>query len=149
MGFKFGLEVVLKHRKALRDLAQKELNDAENRLQEHLRSINDMFREVDASRNLAAQEQAQSKIDMNRLSDLENYILSVKVKIKEARNRSRDFMQVVEEKRDALVEKAREFRSIELLKEKRKEEYLQEHKRKEMKKLDDIVQMRHKREKVS
>lgn len=149
MAFAFRLEHVLKHRKSLRDFAQKELAVAEQQLQSHLQFVNSLYETVDKTRQEAAGEQARPSMDVRRLEQLEAFVLSTKRKIEEARLHSRELMRLVEEKRDMLVEKAKEFRVIELLKEKKQHEYKEEMKKKEMKELDDGIQMRFKREKVS
>lgn len=149
MAFVFKLEHVLKHRKAIRDLAQKELSAVELKLQKHLQHVDSLYELVDKTRQEVAAEQGAVAMDVRRLDQLETYVMSTKRKIVEARLQSRELMQEVEEKREVLMAKAKEFRVIELLKEKKEAEYRQELKKKEMKALDEINQMRFKREKVS
>lgn len=149
MKFKFRLETVLKHRKTLRDLAQKDLGQAEFVLQEHFNFIDSLYKKIDDSRQQSSGENKKPSMNLFFLNNTENYILSIQGKIKVARNQSRELIRIVEEKRDALVEKAKEFKAIELLKEKQFKEFQLELNKKEQKEQDDLIQMRFKKEKAS
>ncbi len=149
MAFVFRLETVLKHRKTLRDMAQKELTEAELKLREHLRGIDDMYKQIDDYRNTAGQVQGAAAISMHQLDDIEKFIISIKKKIEAAKKESRHLMQIVEAKRERLVEKAKEFKAIDLLKNRHAEEYKQQQKKKEEKLIDDLNQMRHGKERAS
>lgn len=146
MAFVFRLETVLKHRKTLRDMAQKELTEAEVKLRDHLRKIDSMYQQIDEYRNEAGQVQGAQRISMPQLDNIESFIISMKKKIETAKSESRQMMQVVEAKRERLVEKAKEYKAIDLLKEKHFEQYKQLQKKKEAKIIDDLNQMRHKKE---
>lgn len=150
MKFKFGLESLLKHKRRLEEQAQREYMEAQAQLQSGLEEIKGMYASVDETRRSIAKEygsKAENKIQ--RVRQMDEFILGMDVRIHRARLKARDLMRVVEEKQQLLIEASKEKKIIEKLKEKRWMSYKDEARRLEIRELDDMVTMRFKRRAVS
>lgn len=139
MGFQFKLEKVLQHRKLIESLAQRDLqielaslSKLINEL-EHMEKLrHEAFQELDASRAKGQQTQLPSILQaIDFIKGQDKRIENQKIKVQEQE-------KLVESKREILREKAVEFKIIDKLKERRKNEYLYELNMKEQKELDDL-----------
>lgn len=143
MAFKFGLEAVLKHRKRLEDVAQKEFVEAQRALDQCLEKIEAMYRRHDEVRIeiLDAQRDGSSQ-KLNEVRDMEAFLGGHKIRIQAERMQARALMQVVEEKQEALIEAAKEKKILVKLKEKKFAEYKQRMAELEAKAQDDMTTTR-------
>ena len=142
MKFKFRLMTLLRHKKRLRDEAMKAFAEAQAEVNEKLSEIDYLFSIITESRNYAHgfEKQAAFKTTIHEYTDA--YIRGVKRQIEESRLQARELMLVMEEKQEALIEATREVKSIEKLRDKQKERFLKEKKKKENKLVDENVMVR-------
>lgn len=145
MAFVFPFEGLLKHRKRLEEVAKKEFFLAQSKVDEILNEINKMYERIDEVRAEISNTQQIGGKGSSKIVQLEDFIKGQNIKIKNARHAARELMQIAEEKREVLVEKVKEFKMIDKIKEKRKDEYKVARRKKEQKEIDDILIMRAKR----
>src|SRR5690606_19844496 len=142
MKFKFRLDPVLRSRKIEQDQAQKEFLLAERALHLQLQFIRKLYEATDDARVDIAEIQNAGGTQSTRLQFLEEFIEGQKVRIKRERDKARELMREKEDKFDILVEKSKDFKVIEKLKERRRETFRKEKSLKETKEIDDITVMR-------
>ena len=145
MKFKFSLEVLLKHRERLEELARKEYVLAKANADEFLAKINSMWNEIDGTRERMANEQHSGGSKSELLSSMDEFIKGHKIRIEREKVQLRELMLVADEKRELLIEAAKEHKILVRLKEKMQEKHKLMMRKKEVKEIDDIVTMRHKR----
>lgn len=147
--FRFGLESVLKHRKRLEEVAQREFAEAQGAVDECLGEIERMYQRMDEVREeimSAARIGTPSKLE--EIREMETFITGHKIRIERLRLKARELLQVAEEKHEALIVAARERKIMTKLKEKRFAEYQVWLKQVEAKALDDVTMVRTARRKV-
>lgn len=124
MGFKFQLETVLKYRKRLEEIAQREYAEAQAQVDEVLRKLEQMYQRMDEVREEIAKAQSghdASKIEFIR--QMESFLTGHKILIERQREHARDLLMVAEEKQEILIAAAKERKVLVKLKEKRQAEY--------------------------
>jgi flagellar FliJ protein len=142
VAFKFGLESVLKHRKRLEDIAQREFAEAQASVDDVLRRLEEMYRRMDEVREEIRRVQSTGhKEAIAEICAMEQFLMGQKIRIESVRQEARQLLQVAEEKQEALVAAAREKKVLVKLKEKRMAEYRQWLERVEAKMLDDQAMM--------
>lgn len=142
MKFKFPLESVIHYRKQLEDEARREFEVAQANLDRCLQHINYMYQQMDDSRGRILNLQQKQPVDIASIRQNEEFIEGQKIRIQNERLKARDLMVVAEEKQGILIEKAKEHKILLKLKEKRKIQFLNEQKKLEVKRMDDLVTMR-------
>jgi len=142
MKFKFPLESVIHYRKQLEDEARREFEVAQANLDRSLQHINYMYQQMDDSRSRILALQQKQPVDIASIRYNEEFIEGQKIRIQNERLKARDLMAIAEEKQGILVEKAKEHKILLKLKEKRKIQFLNEQKKLEVKRMDDLVTMR-------
>jgi flagellar FliJ protein len=143
MAFRFGLNTVLKHRKRLEDVAQREFSEAQDAVDRCLNEIESMYRRIDEVRGEIAQlEKVGQPESLAEIQGMQNFIGGQKVRIERLRLQARELLQVAEEKHEALIAAAREKKILVKLKEKRFAEYKAWLQRVEAKELDDLTMVR-------
>ena len=120
MKFKFSLEVLLKHRARLEELARKDFLMAQNAADESMLRINQMWQDIDNVRLSAMEIQHRGGSSAQLLATMDEFINGHKVRIEREKKRFRDLQLFADEKKDLLIEAAKEFKILEKLKEKRK-----------------------------
>lgn len=148
MAFRFALEAVLKHRGRLEDMAQREFMEAQNAVDECLRTIEAMYKRMDEVREEISEAQSKgSSENIQKILEMEGFIQGQKIRIEALRLKARELMAIAEAKQEALIEAAREKKILVKLKEKRKKDYLDHMQKIEAKELDDMTMVRHGRRK--
>lgn len=143
MAFRFGLESVLKHRKRVEDVAQREYIEAQQILDACLARIDAMYKRMDEVRmEIQQAQQNGSKQSLNEILEMEFFITGQKVRIQSERMEARRLMQIAEEKQDQLIHASREKKILVQLKEKKMSEYKEWLARLEAKALDDLTTTR-------
>lgn len=143
MAFRFGLESVLKHRKRLEDVAQREYMEAQRAVDECLQAMEQMYQRIDEVRaEIAEAQKTSSKDKIQHIRDMEFFIEGQKIRIQTLRQKARELLMVAEEKHEALVEAAKEKGVLVKLKEKRLAEYNEWLRKVEAKELDDQTMIR-------
>ncbi|NJL23745.1 MAG: flagellar export protein FliJ [Calothrix sp. SM1_5_4] len=143
MGFKFGLETVLKHRKRLEEIAQREFGEAQAAVEACLRELESMYNRMDEVRaEILDAQKVGSREKMEEVRGMEGFIDGQKIRIERQRLEARRLLSVAEEKQEALIEAAREKKILVKLKDKRLREYKEWLGRVEAKELDDMTMIR-------
>lgn len=142
MAFRFSMESILKHRKRQEELAQKEVADAQSNLEACLRTIEDMYRQIDETRDSISRNERSGQADVHWIVTSEAFIEAQKIRIHKERMHARELIRVLEDKQEALVERLHERKIIEKLKERREQEYKERMARLEQKELDDMTNSR-------
>ena len=144
MKFKFPFEAVIKYRKQLEDEARREFETAQANLDQCLQLINQMYQQMDDSRNRILKLQGEVPANIASIRQNEEFIEGQKIRIQGERMRARGLMAVAEEKQSILIEKAKEHKILLKLKDKRKVQFLKDKRKVEQKRMDDLVTMRFK-----
>lgn len=140
MAFRFGLEAVLKHRRRLEELAQREYAEAQAAVNECLGRLEAMYRRGDEVREEIRAAQARGDLEIVR--EMETFLSGQKIRIETVRLEARGLLEVAEEKQEALVAAAREKKVLDKLREKRLAEYRAKLREMETKELDDLTTVR-------
>lgn len=143
MAFRFALESVLKHRKRLEEVAQREFAEAQAAVDECLRRIEAMYTRMDEVREeiLAAQVDGSVR-RIEEVREMESFLGGHKIRVEALRQEARRLLEIAEEKQEALIEAAREKKILAKLREKRMLEYREWLRQMETKELDDITMVR-------
>ena len=145
MAFKFKFEALQRHRKTLRDLAQRDYAEAEAASSAQMRFIESLFQQIDDANDKSLDIRNAEPVDLEQLKAIEEFIALQKVKIEIEREKARELLSVTEEKQEELIEKAKEHKVVELLREKEHKKYLEKLRIAEAKEVDDMNLMRHSR----
>ncbi len=143
MAFKFNLESVLKHRKRLEELAQREYAEAQANVDECLRKIEGMYKRLDEVRIEIQQAQSNGtgqKIE--EIREMEHFMIGQKIRIEALRQAVRLLLEIAEEKQEALIAAARDKKMLVKLREKKKMEYQEWLRAIETKEMDDMTSVR-------
>lgn len=149
MKFKFPFETLQKVRKIEEGEAQRVFMEARARLDECLAKIQSMYDSIDETR--LAISRLQFGQDQNKLEEIksrEDFIRGQEIRIKLERQNARTLMREVEEKQEILIERARDHKVIERLRERREADFKKDLKVHQQKQLDDMVSARVKRKKA-
>lgn len=142
MKFKFPLESVIHYRKQLEDEARRDFEIAQGNLDRVLQHVNYMYQQMDDSRSRIMKMQQEPPVDIASIRQNEEFIEGQKIRIQNERLKARELMVIVEEKQTILVERAKEHKILLKLKERRKAQFLNEQKKLEVKRMEDLVTMR-------
>jgi len=146
MKFKFPFENVLKHRKILENIAQKDFQEAMAALNAEIQKLEDMKEEVRVARVTAFQRQAHGGVATPALSQVHEFLKGQDVRIERQQNKVQEYQKGVENLREILRTKAIDYKIIESLKETKRADFKKELSIKEQKISDDISSMRFLRE---
>jgi flagellar FliJ protein len=149
MAFVFRLESIRKYRKSLQDVAQREYAEAEANVRRQKDMIKSFYNRIDEARKERSIQQGSKSFSAEAFAGVEDFIKLTSIRITRAREEARELMQVMEEKHHNLVEKAKDRKILDKLKEKKYEQYKAEMKKLENLEMDDLVVMRHQNRGVS
>ncbi len=136
MAFKFSLEQVLRYRTQLEQEAKGNFAKAENerlREQKRLRSI---------MQTLEFEQNRLASLTPNELDNrwvIENFIKGLRVDLVESQRHLAYWMQKADEAKKILIEKAKDKKILEKLKEKQERKYVEEEKHREQRFFDEIT----------
>ena len=147
MKFKFSLEKVLRHRKSLEDLAQKDFQEALAVLNQEKQKLEEMQRAVDSARNFSFTRQKGGGTAGSSLSQVHDFLTGQDVRMDRQKKKIEHQEKMVEELREILRNKALDYKIMEGLKEKKKLKFKEQAKKTEQKKADEMNVMRFQREK--
>jgi flagellar protein FliJ len=143
--FKFAFEKLLAHKQTLEEIAQKNLAEAQRKLEDAKNELNALYQAVDDVRARSFELERQGGQSQMTGIATDEFIKGQKYRIEKQKNVVREKMWDVEQRQDELIIAAREKKTLEKLREKKLEEFQLEMKRKEVKEVDDIVTMRFKK----
>lgn len=143
MAFRFGLETVLKHRRRVEDVAQREYAEAQAAVNACLVEIESLYRRSDEVREeIAVEETAGSPRNLDLVREMERFLGGQKIRIERLRVKARELLMAAEQKHEALILATQERKVLTKLKEKRLSEYREWLDRLEAKELDDLTMVR-------
>jgi len=142
MKFKFQLQNILRHRKAVENAAQSEFMIAMAEFHKQEQILSDMFEAIARARENAFQRQTEGGQASPALVQVEEFIKGQDIRIERQRNHIKQCEARVEELREILRQKAIEYKIIERYKDRKHEEFLVELNKLEMKESDELTVMR-------
>ncbi len=146
MKFTFPYDKLLDHRKALEEVARREYAAARARVDEAEAELRSMYDGIARSRERAGRLEREGGAQGPALSLIGEFIDGQRIRIERQRRKIRELLMDAEEKQGALIEAAKEHKTLEKLKERRLKEFKRAVKKKELKEIDEIVTTRFKRE---
>ena len=138
MKFKFALEKVLKHKKILEDQAKKEFGEISKRLREQEKYLADLEADLKTAYENKYHIQKMGGNIGAYLEFFHNYNNAQKKMIENQKKIIQGFEKILEEKRQFLVQAARDHKTFTMLKEKKKLEFKKELNKREQKRLDEM-----------
>jgi flagellar FliJ protein len=144
MSYEFSLEVVLVHRRRLEDEARRQYFEAQAKVDQAMKVLNEYYAQVDRTREDSLNLQKQGGTFAPTLVANENFVTGQKFRIEAQRMQIRDLKMEAEALQDALLEAAKEVKTLEKLKERQQEEYKKKMRKREANEIDEIVTLRHK-----
>lgn len=148
MKFKFPFENVLKHRKILEDLAQKDFQQALAALNEEIQKLEKMKEDVQRARVTAFERQSHGGSAAPALSQVHEFLKGQDVRIERQQNKVQEYQKGVENLREILRQKALDYKIIERLKDRKKDEFKKAVNDKEQKISDEVGTVRFLREQI-
>lgn len=140
MAFQFKMEKILNYRKQLEEEAKVRLAHAQSLL------LREQQRMKDLQKQLKEQEHRlyhDLTLDMGTRWLLENFTKGIKADMAETSKRVRQFHEMVAQSREVLLERAKEYKMLEKLKEKQRERYRAAEYELEQKLNDETATLRH------
>lgn len=142
MKFKFRFDSVLRQRKILEDVAQRDFQEMNAQYLKQIEILEQMKNQVHEAHVRAFENQTRGGSQAPALGQIHEFLKLQDVRIERQQNKVQEFLQRVEELREILREKAIEYKMIEKLKEKKKAEFKKEKDHREQKIADDLSSMR-------
>lgn len=142
MAFTFRLQKVLQHRKTLEDLARKSYLEARAQLQDAQNKLDDLFRQIDRAQLERHQLVLNGGFQGERLSQIHQYIKGTEILIERQKNIVRERLVKVEQAQLTLQEAAVDYKMIEKLEARQREEHRQNEKKLEEKRLTEMTNAR-------
>lgn len=145
MGFQFKLDKILQHRKNIENLARKDYLEALAKLEEEKSKLENQYISIEKARENSFEIQSKGGINSAQvLCQIHDFIKGTEILIERQKLKVRENKKIVEDKQELLRETSIEYKMIERLKEKKKEEYRMDMRKLEEKKLDDLNSIRFK-----
>lgn len=143
MKFKFKLDKVLRHRKILEDLAQKDFQEVQAEYNRQVDMLEKMKNEKSEARRRSYEMQAQTGGQvLESLKQIHDFILLQDIRIEKQVKVIAEHEKLVEAKREILRQKAMDTKIIKRLEEKKREQFNNEQRINEQKELDEMSTLR-------
>lgn len=146
MKFKFAFEKVLKHRKTLEEVAQTEYLEALADLNQEVDKLNQLQATLEESRRFSFETQNSGGQAGSALSQVFDFQKGQDVRIERQRKVIGEHEIKVEKLQEILRLKAIDYKIIDKLKGKKKEEFRVQENKKDQKRIDDLNVMRFKKD---
>ncbi len=146
MKYKFSLEVLLDHRKNLENEARRQFMEAQSQVDDAIKELNGFYDQVDRTRAENGVIEKSGGRNSPKLMSNDEFIAGQKIRIEAQRKKIRELKMVADELMEAMIEAAKEAKTLLKLKERRTEEHKLAGRKRELKETDEIVILRHKRE---
>ena len=143
--FKFGLQKVMQHRKAVEDLAQRDFQEAQAELHRQNEILIGMYQAIEEARKVAFTKQTMGGTAISALSQVHDFVKGQDVRIERQKAKIQECESLVENLREILRKAAMDYKIIEGLRDKRKDEFKKKVSVKEQKLTDDLNLMRFRR----
>ena len=145
MKFEFSFEKLLDHKRTLEDLARREWAEAKAKVDAAMKELEAMYALIDDSRMRAGAIGGEGGMRAEELTQIDAFIKGQKIRIERHRAILRELLGELERRQEALVEAAKERKTLEKLKERRSEEFKLARKKRDLKRMDELVVTRFKR----
>ena len=148
MKFAFAFEKLLEIRARIEDVARGEFANADEALRVAKTQLEELFSAIDTARMRASSLEREGGCHSTALAQIGDFIKGQAVRIEQQRDRIRQAMAVAERAQAALVEAAKDRKTLEKLRERRLNESKAAAKKLELRQADELTTTRHKREAV-
>ncbi len=145
MGFKFKYEALLSYRRHKKEMAELDLA----RCLKKVREVEEGIRELTClyyTTTTTMGSLMKSGLDGKDLQSYGEFLASLSFKIQEKEEERRRYEREAEEKRSFLIERHKELKILEMLKEKHRRRWLMEQERREQKQLGELIMLRYRRD---
>lgn len=146
--FRFPLQKVLQHRKTLESLAQKDFEIAQAELNSQISKLEEMNQAKVNARDQAFRRQSEGGTASPALLQVADFLKGQDIRMERQRERIKECESLVENLREILRQKAIDYKIIEGLKDRKKQEFKVEQNKREQKLVDEMNVMRYKPEEV-
>lgn len=143
--FKFGLQKVMQHRKTVEDLAQRDFQEAQAEFNRQNEILKQMYQAIDDARKTAFAKQTEGGMAASALSQVHDFVKGQDIRIERQKAKIQEIERLVENLREILRKAAMDYKIIESLRDKKKQEFKKKVSVKEQKLTDDLNLMRFKR----
>jgi flagellar FliJ protein len=143
MKFKFQFENVLKHRKTLEDLAERDFHEAQSAYLAEVAKLENLHEQVKEAHQSAFRTQVKGGSAAPALSQVHEFLKLQDVRIEHQQLKVQEFEKIVENLREILRQKAIDYKIIESLKDRKAQEFRRQKNKIEQKKSDEQTTMRH------
>jgi flagellar FliJ protein len=133
----------MNYRKTLENLAQRDMQEAMAVLYEENKKLEFMQQQIVDAREKAFRDQTKGGNTADSLMQVQEFILGQDVRIERQKTKIQECENKVEELREILRQKAIEYKIIEGLRDRRKEEHKIAERKRDQKIADDMTVMRH------
>ena len=116
MKYEFSLEVVLTHRRRTENEARRVFMEAQAKVDVAVAQLNEYYAQVDRTRESNLDLQKQGGAQSAALAQNESFITNQKYRIEAQRTKIRELKMAAEALQDALLEAAKETKTLEKLK---------------------------------
>lgn len=145
MGFRFRYESLLSYKGHLKEKAELELSLAQRRLRQCRELLEEYHYELEQTREAFAGSM-KNKISSGQLNTYSVYILALEMKIENQEMKTIESEKIVKEKLRALLEKTKQYKVFERLKEKDYEKWIQQQNLMEQKEKNEVTLIRYGKE---
>ncbi len=139
MKFKFAFRVLLEHRQKLEDAARREWAEAQAKVDAAKKQLDEYYSQIDEARARVNTLEREGGAHSGSLVSISEFISGQNVRIERHRFAMREIITDAEMKRDAMIEAAKERKTLEKLKEKQIEAFKLKAKKHELKEVDDLI----------
>ncbi|HEX4922864.1 MAG TPA: flagellar export protein FliJ [Bdellovibrionales bacterium] len=139
MKFKFRLERVMSHKRTERDLAFRDFAEAQRNYEAGREKLDKMYEEISEAKRFESQLVVSGGAPAETLKWSAFFLEGQKVRIENQKSLNRQLIQEMERKQEILIERARELKTFEKLKERQAERFKLSQKKHDMKTIDEIV----------
>lgn len=142
MSFKFSYQKLLEHRKTLEDVAQRDAAEAKAAVDQCKRELAHMYYQIDEARMSSMRLSRDGGSIGAAGAGIDEFIIGQNRRIDIKKQELRQLQYVEEERMQVLVDRTKDKKILEKLKERRYAQYKKDQKKKELKAIDDIVVMK-------
>lgn len=144
MSYIFSLEVLLDYKKRLENEARLLFVEAQSKVDAAIVVLGEYYDQVDRTREQNSILQAQGGALAPSLVANSDFITGQKFRIEAQRLKIRELKTTADELHEAMIEAAKETKTLEKLKERGFEQYKRDRRKREMKQQDELTTLRHK-----
>ena len=144
MKYEFSLEVVLLHRRRAENEARRVFLLAQAKVDAAVSQLNEYYAQVDRTRDESLKLQLQGGAAAPSLVTNESFVTGQRFRIEAQRMQIRDLKMEAEVLQEALLEAAKEVKTLEKLKERQMDEFKKKRRKHEAREIDEIVTLRYK-----